>query len=108
MANKIGDILLLFSCLFLVILYNSLYFNSIFLSSNYNLINNIYTSLCDMSHYGYLLLYNDKIEYLLYNYFFLNINDFINLNLCFFTSILICFFIILASICKSAQAGFHF
>ena len=108
MANKTGDILLLFSCLFLVIIYKSLYFNNIFLSANFNLAENIYDYLCNYDSKGYFLVYKKNLIYILYDSLFFNINDYLNYNVIFFTSTMVCFFLIIASICKSAQSGFHF
>ena len=105
MANKVGDILLLFSCLFLIMLYNSLYFYNIFLVTTTSPL--LYDNLLFYNVHGYILS-NNNVNFLLFNNYFININDFFNYNLIFFTSTIICFFIILASICKSAQAGFHF
>ena len=110
MANKIGDILLLFSCLFCCFLYNSLYFNVIFLTSYYSLnsINNTYKNLIDYNLEGFFLSDENSLIYIFFENTFLNINNYINYNIFIFVSTFICFFIILASICKSAQAGFHF
>jgi len=110
MANKIGDILLLFSCLFLLFKYNSLSFNNIFFLSNF--ISNQYyfdsNFFQNSLSINYLEL-NNSVEYLFYNNNqYINLNSIKHLNTVFFTSTLICFFIILASICKSAQSGFHF
>jgi len=38
----------------------------------------------------------------------ININDYLNSNLVSFMSYYICIFIVIASVCKSAQSGFHF
>ena len=110
MANKIGDILLLFACLFLYFMYNSLYFNVIFLCFDYTLdyINIIYNNILNYNTNGYLLFYKNDLFYVLFNNKYISINDYNNYNTIVFLSTFICFFIIFASICKSAQAGFHF
>lgn len=110
MANKVGDIFLLFSCLFICFIYNSVYFNTVFLLSNYSstYLINLYENILSYSTKGYLIYYNDSLSYLLFNNNIININDYLNLNLISFTSYFICVFIIIASVCKSAQSGFHF
>ena len=108
MANKLGDSLLLFSCLFLIYIYNSMYFNTIFSCESFTLykwneIINIVSNtnvlnIKENKYTFYFLLYNDII----------NINDILNYNTFVFFSTFLCFFIVLASVCKSAQSGFHF
>lgn len=108
MANKIGDILLLFSCVFLIILYNSLCFNNIFLCVDNHLTDLYYNHSFLYSENGYFLTSQYNIHYVLYEYFNINLNNFNNIHLISFSSTVISLFIILASVCKSAQAGFHF
>lgn len=105
MANKIGDILLLFVCLYSLILYNSTSFNIIFsipkdyyIHMNYN--NFFYT--------GHVIEKFNNIDYLLSDLININICDLFNLTNISITPFIICLFIIIASIRKSAQAGFHF
>ena len=108
-ANKTGDVLLLFSCLFMAILYNSLYWNSIFLSFNDNIISILSLSQYEYTDLGYFITMNNNITYILHNFIYNNnINYFINNYIVLSISTIICLFIIIASICKSAQAGFHF
>jgi len=110
MANKVGDILLLCTCLLLYFYYNSLYFNVIFLCSDHtsNYIQLVYNNISDIDTKGYLITYNNSIIYILINKVIININNYTNYNIYFITSTIICFFIIIASVCKSAQSGFHF
>ena len=109
MANKIGDILLLFSCLFLLFKYNSLSFNNIFFLSNLNIISILSLSQYEYTDLGYFITMNNNITYILHNFIYNNnINYFINNYIVLSISTIICLFIIIASICKSAQAGFHF
>lgn len=106
MANKIGDVLLLFACLYILINYNSLYFNTIFSSLNSYFIN--LGSNDFYSHTGHFIVNYNKIDYIITTTSSTNINDFINLSNVSIAPLIICIFIIIASICKSAQAGFHF
>lgn len=111
MANKTGDILLLFSCLHLLFICNSVYFNTVFLycESTLNYTVDLYNNIINYNITGYLLVYKENLVYFLFsNNIVVNINDYINYNIIFFTSTFVCFFIIIASICKSAQSGFHF
>ena len=63
MANKIGDIFLLFSCLSICFVYNSVYFNTVFLlsdnSSTYLI--SLYENILNYNIKGYLLYYNEYI-----------------------------------------------
>lgn len=111
MANKTGDVLLLFSCLYLVFFYNSLYFNVIFSLCDHNLsyVIDLYKSSFNYTEGGYVLLCNrETLIYILLNKNFFSISQYINNNLLIFSNTIIAFFIIVASICKSAQSGFHF
>jgi len=88
MANKIGDILLLFACLFFIVLYNSLYFNVIFLCVDYylNYINEIHNMLISSNFKGYFLSYNNEITYIFLDNNYININSYLNMNLYSFIS----------------------
>lgn len=107
MANKIGDILLLFVCLYSLIVYNSIYFNIIFSISKDYYINMNYNDIL-IDHTGHVLEKFNHIDYLITDLININVCDLFNLTNLSITPFIICFFIIIASICKSAQAGFHF
>lgn len=108
-ANKLGDIFLLFLALWLYYLYNNLDFYTLFICNSYN--NDLYIkfiyNLLDNWENINVYFFSDtffsisKSSFYIwsdYNYFIIS-----------FSSInTICFFILLASICKSAQSGFHF
>ena len=106
MANKLGDSLLLFSCLFFLYVYNSMYFSTIFLCEQYTHYRwiNIIIENTNVFHVNS----NGSIYYFVLKNDIINVNEMLNYNTFFFVSTFICFFIILAAVCKSAQSGFHF
>jgi NADH-ubiquinone oxidoreductase chain 5 len=116
MANKIGDIALLISCVTLQLLYKSLDFSTIFAGVEALLLydNNICTIdiLRDQFFFYINMLFTDFLlseacnsELLV----FLNNCKDTGYNMLLFTdyNTVICFFLIIASIGKSAQAGLH-
>lgn len=107
MANKVGDILLLFVCLYSLVIYNSLYFNIIFTISKDYFININYNDLF-FSNTGHIIEKCNHIDYLVIDLINVHICDLVNITNVSTISFLICLFVIIASICKSAQAGFHF
>jgi len=106
MANKIGDILLLFSCLYLLMIYNSLYFNVIFSSTNESF-SHIY-SIYNNNSSGHFIANHGKMEYIFNNIIGTSLIDTNNIKTFSITPFIVCILVIIASICKSAQAGFHF
>ena len=114
LANKIGDILLLFCCLYLLLKYNSLYFNNISIISNMEtdnqVLGNFYNLIINDTNINSLEYKNQIISWLSASErnIIMFLSSSMEMNTYFEITGIICFFIIMASICKSAQAGFHF
>ena len=110
-ANKIGDICLLFLSILIYYMYNNLDFYTVFicnLNINNEYLSLIYNILGNWDNMNVYFFFTDVDFFVISKFFFFINSDYLNNTMYILYSNLICFFILIASICKSAQSGFHF